>query len=341
MPRALRALAVTVVAGVALGAGATATASSLTPTPSPASPGPVLRRAAPDQIVLSGRVIVPRGQSAGEIFVFRGRAQVAGVAREDVVVVVGEIAVTGQVSGSVVALDGDVTVAPSAQVQGDVLASGEVHVAPGAQVAGSVRQHVVFSLRGRLGALSRFLSWFAVTVSTLLLGLALVWLAPRALDGASQAITGAPWASIGWGIVTAIAGPALSLLLLASVLGVPLGLAILLGLLLVLSVGYVLCAFAFGSRLVKPPHGRLQAFLAGWGTLRVVGLIPFVSGVVWVAAAVVGVGGGLVGVWRARGAGQPGRHRAGYMVRRAGEPAPPEEVEVPAGVDGQGGSEIV
>lgn len=267
-----------------------------------------------DQIVLSGRVVVPRGQEVGEVVVFHGRVQIAGVAREDVVVLDGSVTVSGQVSGSVIALGGDVALASTAQVGGDVLASGEVAVAEGAQVSGRLNQHVGFTLRGRLDAVARLISWFAVSVSTLLLGLLLVWLAPRGFDRTDLAMRTAPWASLGWGVVVAIALPVVSVALLASILGLPLGLSVLLAFALLLSIGYATAAWLLGRTILRPPRGRAVAFLAGWGIARVVGLIPVVSGVTWGIGAVVGLGAITVAVWRARGTPGQGKHRRGRMT---------------------------
>ena len=81
-------------------AGST-TAQTQTQSPSP-SPGADLPANLQDQIVLSGRVVVPRGQTAGEIVVFTGRVLVAGVVHGDVVIVDGPVTISGQVSGSVI-----------------------------------------------------------------------------------------------------------------------------------------------------------------------------------------------------------------------------------------------
>ena len=80
-------------------------------------------------MVLVGRVVVPQGQSVGEVIVFSGRVLVEGIVRGDVVVLDGPITVSGQVSGSVVALDGSVRLLGTAQVGGDVLAHDRVVVA--------------------------------------------------------------------------------------------------------------------------------------------------------------------------------------------------------------------
>jgi hypothetical protein len=67
------------------------------------------------------------------------------------------------------------------------------------------------------------------------------------------------------------------------------------------------------------PERQVVAFLAGWVALRVVGLIPFVSGVTFVLAAAFGLGAAGVATWRARS--ERGRHR--------GERAAPPPQRVP------------
>jgi hypothetical protein len=275
-------------------------AAAQTPAPAP--------RAASDQIVLSGHVLVARGTSAGEILVLHGRAVVAGVATRDVVVLDGPIVVTGQVAGTVVALGGDVTLADSAQIGGDVLAAGDVHAASGAQVGGDVRPHVRFTLSGRLGVAERFVSWLAVSISTLLLGLSLIWLVPNGIDRAVAAARTAPWATIAWGLFTALVVPVLSIALLASVFALPLGLALLLALAFMAFVGYAVAILVVGGR-VAPRGSRTLGFLAGWAILRAVGLIPVVSGITFTIGAVTGVGAVVVATWRARVPSGRGKHR--------------------------------
>ena len=152
---------------VLLAGSTVAQAQTQSPSPSP-SPGADLPANPQDQIVLSGRVFVPRGQVAGEIVVFTGRVQVAGVVQGDVVVVDGPVTISGQVSGSVISFDGSVRLAATAQVAGDVIAREEVDAADGAQVGGEVRAHAPFTFTTPARALGRFASWLAVSVSTLL-----------------------------------------------------------------------------------------------------------------------------------------------------------------------------
>jgi len=272
-------------------------------------------RPAPDLVLLSGRAIVPRGLSAGEIVVLRGRAAVAGVATEDVVVVDGPIAVTGQVAGSVVSITGDVTLGPSAQVGGDVLAGGDVRAEAGATVGGVTRSHVRFTLRGQLGAIAALLPWLAMSVSTLLLGFLLLWVAPRASRGVAAAGAESPVASLLWGLGVWVLAPLVAVALLASVLGMPLGLVIMLALGLVGMLGEVAGAMALGRRLLggRPALG----FLLGWAFLRVVALVPVVSSVVFALAAVIGTGAAVVAARRGRRPRRGGKHRAARRSRAA------------------------
>ncbi len=265
-----------------------------------------------DQVVLAGTVEVPRGREVGEIVVLTGSAVIEGVAFGDVVVLNGDITVNGQVSGSVIAVDGSVSLGPDAQVGGDVTARGEIELTEGVRVEGRVRQHAAFTWRGPISAFGRFASWLAVTVSTLLLGLALVLLLPRGVDAALTAAMGSPLVSLGWGAALAVGMPVLSIIAIATLVGLPLGLAVLLAIVLVAFVGYALAAYVLGRLLWRRPDRRVLAFVIGWAILRAVAAIPFVSGLTWAAGAVFGVGAATVATWRVRAAG--GRHREGKVV---------------------------
>ena len=260
--------------------------------------------------MLLGRVVVPRGQSVGEVVVFSGRVIVEGVVRGDVVVLEGPITVSGQVSGSVIALGGSVRLLEGAQVGGDVLAHDTVQLDDGVRVAGTIREDVAFNLSGPLKAVGAFLSWLAVAVSTLILGLLFSFLAPQALERTAATGRTAPWASAGWGVALAIGLPVLSTGLVALIVGLPLGLATLLAIVLLMFIGVVMTAHLVGRLLLGDERTTATAFMAGWGIATVVGVIPFVSGVAFGLASAFGLGEASVAVWRARAPERSGRHRA-------------------------------
>jgi cytoskeletal protein CcmA (bactofilin family) len=266
---------------------------------------------AEDQIVFAGSVTVPRGQRVGEVVVFSGRVTVNGVVTGDVVVLEGSVTVTGQVDGSVIAADGIVRLAESARVGGDVFASDSVLARPGAKVGGESRGGVRFSFEGPLVALGKLLGPIAVSVSVLLTGLALLFLAPRAADAIADAMASAPLASVAWGLLVVIAVPVVAVALVISVLGLPLGLALFLSLGLWWLVGLTWAAWCAGRGLVRAPRGRVTAFLAGWAILAAIGLVPILNAALWTLAPPFGVGAMLVAAWRSReGGGRGGRHRS-------------------------------
>lgn len=262
-----------------------------------------------DQVVLSGTVNVPRGHEVGEVVIFHGRATIEGVVHGDVVVLDGDAEIAGQVSGSVIVIRGNVDLGSGAQIRGDVRASGRVLTEQGFQVGGSIRQHVRYTLPLEIG---RWASWLAVAVSTLMLGLLVLLVAPRASEAVATAALGAPWLSLGWGFAAFVGLPLLAVVAAITLVGLPFGLGLLLALAFIDFVGYAFAQLALGRLLWRAPRSRALAFLFGWAIVAAVTAIPFVGGVVWVAGAVFGLGAVSVAVWRARGTG--GKHRGGKPV---------------------------
>jgi hypothetical protein len=284
-----------------------------------------------DQVVLRGDVVVPRGQSVGEIVVFSGSATVAGVARGDVVVIDGPITISGQVGGDVIALHGRIVLKRTAQVAGSVRGGQDVDVAAGAQVAGEVRRGVRFTLSGPLDVLGPLLASAAISISILIVAIVLLLFAPRAIDRVADAGKNAPFASAGWGLLVTIALPAAALVGGATVVGLPFGLAILLGLGLFWLVGVAWTTWIVGRAVVKDPRSRWASLFAGWGIGAAIGLVPFVNVVWWVLGSVFGLGAMVVAAWRAKeppepDAGRPSRERGGR--HRVGRITIPEDAVV-------------
>lgn len=286
-----------------------------------------------DQIVLSGDLLIRRGEDVGEVVVFRGRVFVAGVVRGDVVVLSGNVQVTGQVSGSVVAVSGRVALGASSHVRGDVIAGEQVERQEGAVVDGSVREDVTFALNEPIEALGDFAPWVIVWASVLALGFVLLLLAPRGADAVDVAARQAPWASLGWGVAAFVLLPVLAAIAVLSLVWLPLGIALLGALYLLYTIGVAWSAFVLGRLLWREPRGRALAMVFGWATLAAVAAIPWVGGIVWILSAVAGLGAMTVAAWRGRGRDlRPGgRHRAGGKM--------PEPIVVPMVTEAEMGQE--
>jgi hypothetical protein len=241
-----------------------------------------------DQIVLDGRLVIPEGETVRTGVIFNGPAVVSGTVTDSLVVFNGPVTITGTVQGDVVVFNGKVSVASSGVVRGKVVSQSTPNIASGASVASQQRVSTIDW--GTVGLVSRFAWWFGYSISVLILGLLLLLFAPRldeALIGAWERRRGA---SIGLGVAAFFLLPIVAILLLAIVIAVPLGLFLLLALALLYTLGYVAATHLLGRLLLKPPRSRYVAFLVGWAILRVLALIPFVGGLVWVLASILGLG---------------------------------------------------
>src|SRR5205823_6362796 len=136
------------------------------------------------------------------------------------------------------------------------------------------------------GWVSAFAWWLAVSVSTVIVGVLLVWLAPGALYAAARAVGQRLGATVGWGVTIAVGAPLLAILALVTLVGIPFGIGLLLAAIPVLLVAYTTSAWVVGRRVVGD-RSAWAALLAGWGILRLLALIPIAGGIVGLVATVV------------------------------------------------------
>jgi cytoskeletal protein CcmA (bactofilin family) len=254
-----------------------------------------------DRVVITGGLAIDSGETADDVVVIDGPVSVAGRVRGDLVVVSGRLRISGTVDGDVVAVANRATLAPGARIGGDLVYGDERPLVPaGATVEGDVSRVSVGEITDPVGFIGAAAVWIAVSVSTLVFGLILLWLAPRALAAAFAAARTSLGATIGWGLLLFFGLPILAVIALVTLVGIPLGVALLLALVPLYAIGYTTSAWLLGRRLVGPPRGRVLAFLAGLAILRVLAIVPILGGIVWFAATVLGLGALLVATWRAR-----------------------------------------
>ena len=257
-----------------------------------------------DQIVITGQLVVPEGESVEHAVIFNGPATIEGTVGQSLVVFNGRTEIIGTVAQDVIVFNGDVVLRSGSRVGGDVVSLEAPQVEDGATIGGDIED-----LQGRWNYwdatfIGRLAWWLAFTVSSLILGHGP---APARVAGPRRDQHPRParrlGGTIGFGLLVFVLLPVVAVVLLVTILGIPLGIFLLLALALVYSVGYVVGALAIGRLLVKPPTSRYLAFLAGWGALRVLALIPFVGGLAWLVATVLGLGTLWVGA-RARRTGE-------------------------------------
>lgn len=239
-----------------------------------------------DRVVIVGDVLVDRDTTAGDILVADGDVTIRGTVDGDVVVGDGDVTIRGKVTGDVLTLAGQAILGRRAQVDGDVVYADEKpQVASGAQVGGKVKkvEPSDVGLGLDIGI------WVAVTVSTLLLGLLLLLLFPKAADAVGRTFKARKGMTALVGLAAFILIPVLAVVLLVTIVGIPLGGGLLLALLPLYGLAYTVSAFAIG-RLILSKRARILAFLAGLVILRLLAIIPFAGGLVWLIATILGLG---------------------------------------------------
>jgi cytoskeletal protein CcmA (bactofilin family) len=252
------------------------------------------------QVVVTGRVVVAQNESVGDVVILNGDARINGRVDGSVFALNGDVFVRGSVKDDVTAFNGRVTVNGGARVGGDVTSRESARISTGATVDGDVKSVGRRFALGQVGIVAVVLLWLAVGVSTLVFGMLLLLIAPRAADAFADAGRTAVGASIGLGFAAAIGVPIVGLVLLASVIGLPLGAVVLLTLGFLYTLGYVASAYFLGRVILRPPRNRFLAYLIGWAILTVAGIIPVVNVIVLIAATVYGLGMVVVALFRAR-----------------------------------------
>ena len=271
-----------------------------------------------DQVVLTGRLLVGSDRTVDTAVIFNGPATIEGTVQEDVFVLNGDTEVSGRVNGDVVVFNGDVTVRSGAEIGGDLVTQGTPTVEDGATIEGSLSSVATKFDYDVASFAGRFVWWLGYTVSVLILGLVLLAFAPRLDAAVVETIRARLGSSIGWGIGLFFLLPIAAVLLLVTVVGIPLGLFVLLGLGLIYTLGYTVATFGVG-RFVMRDSSRYVAFLVGLMILRAIALIPIAGGVLWLIASAWGLGLLAIAI------------RAGRDTRVvSAEPPPPMPVSVTA-----------
>jgi hypothetical protein len=259
-------------------------------------------------VVVNGDVAVKSGEMVEGVFIVSGDARIAGRVDGDVVLVDGDALIGGRVEGSLVTIAGRARLLPNARVGGDLIYGEErPRVAPTATVGGEIEEEDWSDSLGLLPFIGAFVFWLAVSISTVVLGIVLLLIAPRAADAIHARAREQIGPAIAIGIAIFIVLPLTAFLAAITLVGLPLAIGIGLALLPLAGVAYVAAAWALGRALVKPPRERILSFLAGLAILRGAALVPVLGLLVWFGAVIVGLGliGAAIGAAR-----QPGAARA-------------------------------
>ncbi len=267
---------------------------------------------------VNGTTTVGAAETTDAVFAINGDAVVEGTVRDALVVVSGNAAVAGRVEGDVLVVDGTLDLRPGATVADVTLVRGTLNQAQGAAITGEVSERSEFVSFGWGSGLFSFLFWLGTTVVVLLAGLVFAAIGGRQLTGAGNLLTGRTGASLLAAAIVWIGLPILAVLALVTIVGIPLGLAVLLFVLPALwFLGYLVAGTRLGAVLARrfgaqdAPDRPYLAAVVGLFVFQVVGLVPIVGGLLVALAGLVGAG--ALGVLAYLGWG--GRRQA--VARRA------------------------
>ena len=230
-----------------------------------------------------------------------------GTVSEDVIVANGDVRVAGRVDGDLVTFAGRAYVLRGASIERrHPLRGQEARDRAGGRVGGDVSR-IDVDLGGAAPFVGALAWWLAVSVSTLLLGLLALWIAPRAADAVREQMRDGGWGpAAGVGLALMICLPLLALLAFVTLLGIPFAIGLLFALVPLAALGYVTACMGARPRARRlPAHRRATAFLAGWAILRGVALIPLFGAIVFLVAAMLGLGALACALWAARGPALP------------------------------------
>lgn len=256
-------------------------------------------------VVLNGDInTLPTGKYHN-VTTLNGNITFTGEASGNIVALNGDIQIAGMVQGSVFAPNGHITVAPTSQVSGDVRARFQPTVPPGAQVQGTIGTTDMSQVLNQVLNISRTVWWIAASISSLILGLLVLWFTPKVASAAIRAVRTSFGTTVGWGFITGIGLPILALIAIATVIAFPLGIGIFAILGPLYALAYILGAWMIGRLILRNRNNRFGALFLGWAIVRILALIPFLGSLTWLLVTIFGLGSLSVALWRSRRGGEP------------------------------------
>lgn len=247
---------------------------------------------------------------AGKVLIGTGDLTWAGEAGKDLEAKAGNITFKGIVHGNAVLSGGNISVDPGAVIDGDLIytSAKEATISPQALIKGKTEHRmppVSERRHHRHFRLFRFLSFWAWSLGSLLLGSLLFGFFPVMGQRIEARIRTLHWALLAGFIVLALA-PGVILILLLSVLGVPIGLSLIASVFFALFGSIAFAGLTLGRALLellsrKPVAAWFWPMALGVFLIQVLGLIPCFGFILKLLVAIAGVGGmylALVGAMR-------------------------------------------
>jgi hypothetical protein len=243
-------------------------------------------------ISTGGDITLPAGEQADVVIVVNGTATIGGEVNT-IVVVDGAANLQGARTETVFAVRSPIEIGPDSVVLGDVLALDSlVHQTGNAEVQGEVTDFAALLVRiGAVLAPAVLLFWIGFGLAMIVAGLLLAGLASRQVREAEALISHEPVLTLATGIVGIIAVPIVAILLIATLIGAPLGLGMLLGAWpLVAFLGYLVAGIWVGEWVLRQtsperqPERPYLGAIVGLVILGILAIVPILTAIVAIAS---------------------------------------------------------
>ncbi|KKR51028.1 MAG: hypothetical protein UT84_C0003G0023 [Candidatus Curtissbacteria bacterium GW2011_GWA1_40_16] len=252
--------------------------------------------------VAGGNVTLDKSaQIAGNAAIAGGNVDVLSQIK-DLSVAGGNVKIESTVLGNLTAGAGTLTILGDSRVSGNLeyWSVEKATIAPSVQIAGKTTFHQTEETNTkRQEAARRFFAaigmFFTVIsfISSLVVGLLLIWLMPVYTQKTVDIIRSKFWLSLLLGFVTLIVVPVAVLILLITLVGIPIGLILLFGYFVILYLSKLFVVLVFGKYIAGRAHWKLNSywvFIASLAAYYLVGFIPVIGPLMKLIVLFVGVG---------------------------------------------------
>ncbi|MGC4190611.1 MAG: polymer-forming cytoskeletal protein [Thermomicrobiales bacterium] len=247
-------------------------------------------------IVLAGNVTIPsQARIQGDVLIYGGQVDIRGTVGGNITVNAGNVTLGGQIGGNVDASISQLNLLDTARIGGKLTYTSQqtADVAPNAIVTGGTTHDKPLSITSPLGLFNSLLK----VVWALICGAFLVAIAPRAASAIGKAGRRILPAA-GLGLAGMILGPIVVVILIVTLIGLPAGMILLGGYLIVLYLSQVVVGIVIGRAILSGrwDDGSRGFYLLAM-TLGVVIIsalrfipLPYIGGAVSLLISIWGVG---------------------------------------------------
>lgn len=231
-----------------------------------------------------------------------------------------KVTIAGEVGGNMRGEVGALTLSSGADIHGDIeyTSNSELNQAEDATVSGEITHHQPEAGSGL--KIAGFGLLFFLNISMLLMALILALLLPRIFHRTSESAMDSPWKTLGAGFFASFAVPILSIILFATLFGMPLAILLLAAWFVIAMLSGPFTAYYLGRLLVPNTVSKkpIVIMLIGAVLLSLLYLIPVVS--IFVLLFAYWMGSGMILTEFLRRSPPPEQPTAGVPKKNAREP---------------------